>query len=216
MLLTKRVIEPELTDRLIGSLRPGDCFVDVGANMGYFSVLASRIVGDGGSVLAFEPCQANLNSLLRNVKLNRCRNVNIFSIALSDAVSRHEMAAPPFYNWGVATLGGSDLGEKSSLFAFPFDSLAWPADVLARISLIKIDTEGHDLNVLHGMQSLLGRNMQLKVMCELSPGFLNVAELAAFMKDLGFSGEYFDDGRWKSLAQTLPSRQCNGYFWRSE
>ena len=76
--------EPQETRFLLDTLRPGDVFVDVGANIGYFSLLASRLVGPAGTVLAFEPEAANYALLEANCRRNGCDNVRCFRAALGE------------------------------------------------------------------------------------------------------------------------------------
>lgn len=76
--------EPDLTRATIGSLKAGGVFFDIGANVGYYSVLASRLVGETGMVVAFEPLVRNIYYLYYHVMLNRCSNVVIVPAACAD------------------------------------------------------------------------------------------------------------------------------------
>jgi Protein-L-isoaspartate(D-aspartate) O-methyltransferase (PCMT) len=79
------VWEPNLTSWLEGRLRPGDVFVDVGANVGYFTVLASRLVGESGRVVAIEPSPLANTVLRRNVSDNGGENVRVENVAVWDS-----------------------------------------------------------------------------------------------------------------------------------
>jgi Protein-L-isoaspartate(D-aspartate) O-methyltransferase (PCMT) len=79
------VWEPNLTSWLEGRLRPGDVFVDVGANVGYFTVLASRLVGESGRVVAIEPSPLANSVLRRNVSDNGGENVRVENVAVWDS-----------------------------------------------------------------------------------------------------------------------------------
>ena len=75
--------EPETKALLVSFLKPGMVFVDLGANEGFFSVVASRLVGSGGKILAIEP-QARLGSVIRrNLELNLAANVTLAQVAIS-------------------------------------------------------------------------------------------------------------------------------------
>lgn len=65
-------------------LKPGDVFVDVGANIGYFSLLASKLVGPGGRVVAIEASPEVFDLLRRNLELNKAHNVRAVNVAISD------------------------------------------------------------------------------------------------------------------------------------
>ncbi len=89
-LLRRRVFEPWLTNFLILNLRPGQTVLNIGANVGYFTVLSAKLVGESGSVVAFEPLYAS--SLRRNLRLNglkeqtsSSRGVSVREVALSDS-----------------------------------------------------------------------------------------------------------------------------------
>src|SRR5438105_1935670 len=83
-LLRDRTFEPSLSKLIKRLLRVGDTFVDVGANEGYFSVLAANATIPGGRVVAVEPQQRLLPVIERNLELNQLSNVEIMSDALSD------------------------------------------------------------------------------------------------------------------------------------
>src|SRR5690606_21751529 len=80
------LVEPDQTRRIADSLRPGPVFFDVGANVGYYSLLASRKVGREGRVIAFEPLLDNVSHLYRHVRLNRLQNVEVLPVACSNRV----------------------------------------------------------------------------------------------------------------------------------
>ena len=85
--------EPYETSLLLSMLRPGDVFVDVGANIGYFSVLAASVVGDDGAVFAFEPDPDNFRLLRRNVALNG-QQASIVAVQAALAEHRKNEPAP--------------------------------------------------------------------------------------------------------------------------
>src|SRR5437764_1145672 len=76
--------EPAITMLLASDLTEGDVFVDVGAHIGYFTILAAGLVGSTGKVLAFEPEPTNYEQLLRHIKLNDLSNVVVFNWAVGD------------------------------------------------------------------------------------------------------------------------------------
>jgi FkbM family methyltransferase len=213
--------EPELTGRIISALKPGDVFVDVGANMGYYAMLASTTVGDDGLVLAFEPSPSNLQMLLKNLRLNRSANVVVLNLALSDQDSVAKLWGAPYYNTGVCSLRGPDFAASPSDFTLtPTARLAgigalkslWP-----RIRLIKIDVEGLELPVLRGAEELLRANERLQLTCEISPQWCQAAELVNYLRTFGFCGEYYEGGGWHPLLPgELPREQCNAWFWHPE
>jgi FkbM family methyltransferase len=158
------------TTLLISSLLlKGDVFVDVGANIGYFSILASRLVGDEGSVFAFEPSQGSIERLEANVDLIKARNVTIIPKA---AYSRS--GSLPFY------LSDIQEGMNSTLKVVKHTaSISVPAVTLdstlgdVRIDLMKIDAEGAEREVLIGSRQILTEGRCRKIILEWYnyPGF---------------------------------------------
>ena len=78
------VYEPEITKFISQELKPGNTLMDIGANNGYYSILASQLVGPTGKILSYEPNPKTFNRLLRNIRINDIKNVDCFNFALSD------------------------------------------------------------------------------------------------------------------------------------
>src|SRR5262245_36127074 len=85
-------------------LRPGGTFIDVGANAGYFSLLASTCVGPAGRVWAFEPVPVTREELLANLRLNDAGNVRVFAQALSNAAGTATFSVGPANHRGTSSL----------------------------------------------------------------------------------------------------------------
>ena len=85
------VWEPEITRWLEGFLRPGDFVLDVGANTGYFSLQASKLVGPKGQVVAIEPVPSINAAMTRNLEANNCSNVRLLNLVASDAPGEIEI-----------------------------------------------------------------------------------------------------------------------------
>lgn len=140
------------------SLRRGSVFVDVGANLGYYSLGANRRVGDDGQVFAFEPNPATLARLRRNVDLSQAKGIKIFDCALSDAPGQCLLHVPPDPEMhGHASLKNQDwTGDQTvAVSVRRLDDLL--ADELSRLDTIKIDAEGSELAVLRGAERLVTR-----------------------------------------------------------
>lgn len=170
-------------------LREGDCFVDVGAHIGYFSLLASRRVGSGGSVIAFEPSIRMLERLSHNVRRNRCSNTTIVSVALGAESGWSTLSCSAADNPGGATLRPRNDGIwNERVPVMRFDDLV--GDQAPLPSVVKIDVEGYELLVLRGMERTL-KKASPAIVCEVSPRFLREQgqsgpELIRFMATLGY------------------------------
>ena len=139
-------------------LTPGDTFVDCGANVGQFSLVAARLVGDAGRVIAFEPVPEVRAAPLRNVAVNGLANVAVLDVALGSA-----NGTSAFY----ATSDGGGLSsfaprDRASAREIRVDVKRLddciPDDVRRPVPLVKLDVEGAELSALHGAMQLLNRD----------------------------------------------------------
>jgi FkbM family methyltransferase len=138
-------IETEVEDALLHAIQPGDVVYDVGANIGWFSLLAARRVGPTGQVVAFEPAPANVRYIRSNATSNRLANI----VAVPAAVSDHD-------GWGDFIADGSLKGHLGTGGdPVPVVSLDTWAASHAPPSVLKIDVEGAEGAVLRGMLSTL-------------------------------------------------------------
>ena len=151
-----------VTTFIAGYLNEGDVFVDVGANIGYFSVYAGLCVGSSGQVHAVEPDPDNAALLTANLALNGLSNVRLHRAAVSDYCGEATLFRGNF------NAGAHSLLRKDDLSAGPKVAVATLDQLLAeerQVKLIKIDVQGAEPSVLRGMQELLAR-------CETKPGIL--------------------------------------------
>ena len=169
-------------------LRPGDTFVDVGANIGYFTLFASRLVGTSGRVVAIEPAQGNLARLCDHLAMNQSANVLVVSTAAGSSHGVPFLHLPTPNNNGAANLRPAVGGAGHAVFQAPLDELFESCDV--RPQLIKLDIEGFELEALRGLKRTLERHAPV-VVCELTNEFLHeigqdARELLQFMESLGY------------------------------
>lgn len=131
------------------NLKEGDIVFDVGANVGFYSLLAAEIVGSFGSVFSFEPLLQNFNYLKGNIELNKIKNINIFNIAVS---SESGLA---FFN----TNNNRSQGQISKSGKIKVETVKLDEWVdgkkLPLPSVMKIDVEGAEMQVLEGAKSLI-------------------------------------------------------------
>lgn len=150
-------------------LAPGDLAIDIGANMGYDTMLMSNAVGAAGIVIAFELDRINLDALLKNLKLLKNNNVVVQSMAVSDAPGLVRISLAGDFNRGTSNLRPDGTGPSQPVFANRLDVLLG-AVTESRIRLVKMDIEGFEHKALLGMGALLERTDYL--ICEVSPPFL--------------------------------------------
>jgi FkbM family methyltransferase len=145
--------EIELARRLAS---PGTVAVDVGANVGMFTVPLAFSVGEDGRVLAVEPSPENVSLLERNVQLNALTNVDVHPIALAAEAGEVELrlGADPAFHSTTTVVRSRDAADTIVVRAETLDRL-WRASGSDAVSFLKIDTEGGELEILQGAHELL-------------------------------------------------------------
>jgi FkbM family methyltransferase len=187
------VWEPHLTHWLSRRLRAGDTFVDVGANVGYFSLLAAGLVGDEGHVVAVETSPAFHGMLLQQLRRNQYSSVRSINAAVSDRAEmlRFVLASPS--NLGANSIVPYD-GPAASTFemeARPLPALLSEAEI-SNARVIKIDVEGAEGAVMRGLYSVLGQlRPDAEIAVEVTPTRMaqvgdSAAELIDTMHQHGF------------------------------
>jgi FkbM family methyltransferase len=140
------------TELVVAFLEPGDHFVDVGANIGYYTLLAARRVGPAGKVTAFEPYPPVRERLQRNIALNRLENVEIIASCAGEMNGQTYLAAPKHAsNAGTATMQRAPAGDSIEVAVVRLDE-ALPGPPPA---LIKVDVEGNEASVFAGAKAWL-------------------------------------------------------------
>jgi FkbM family methyltransferase len=147
--------EPEI-DAIRTLVKDGDWVIDIGANVGHYTLELSRQVGATGRVLAFEPVPQTFEILAANVVASKAGNVSLLNMAASNVAGVFSMQIPTFEETNLDNYYQARLCDSGGLTVLcsPVDSIPIPH----RIRLIKIDAEGHDLSVLEGMQALIERD----------------------------------------------------------
>ena len=152
---------PHAHPAALAFLRPGSVAIDIGANLGEWTVPLARTVGATGRVLAAEPAPRSAAALEATLAANALRQAEIIRCAVGDHDGSAEFAVPIVTSartdTGTARLGPAGVGyEKESVCLRSLDSLAAEFR-LNRVDLIKIDVEGHERQVLDGAQAVLDR-----------------------------------------------------------
>ncbi|MBK8891957.1 MAG: FkbM family methyltransferase [Dechloromonas sp.] len=185
------------------SLSPGDCAMDIGANMGYDSLLMSQTVGATGSVIAFEPDHNNLRRLLENTKNLQFQNVAIVSLALADIESVARIEIANIENTGQSNLRHAESNSLSQPVLVSRLENLMELETPINISLVKIDVEGFEFKVIKGMGNYLDSIQALT--CEINHEFLeqcgsSAKELVGHMNENGFvsfCAEANSNDRWE-------------------
>ena len=152
--------EAATTAILRNSLAPGAVFVDLGANEGYFTVLASRLVGPQGIVIAVEPQSRLQGVITANLEANNCRNVRLVKAVVSSRTERVNLALTSAINNGSSSL------FKHTKYPLPTEEVQsftlgdlFASIEVKRCDLMKMDIEGSEYDALTGAQEVLKRGI---------------------------------------------------------
>jgi len=145
------------------AIRPGDIVFDIGANVGFYTLLAARGVGSGGRVVAFEPEPKNVELLRSHVRINRLSNVEVIPAAVS-----RDTGPARFQRGGSGATGALSTSGELQVDAVSLDDL-FAAGRIPAPALIKMDIEGGEHQALLGGQGLLARSRPLLFLATHSP-----------------------------------------------
>lgn len=177
-------------------VREGMSVVDVGANVGVYTSLLSRIVGPDGCVIALEPDPDNWRSLQKASVANRWRNVNLHQTAAADRKGKMSFARSSFNSGNHALQAGRSASGMEVVDVARLDELVGER----KIDFIKIDVQGWETSVLRGAETVLGGSSALSVLVELWPQGLqrngsSASEVLELLESFSFRLLDPDDGR---------------------
>ena len=197
--MVRDVYEPEITRLFEELITPGMVVVDIGAHIGYFSLLAARHAGPEGRVYAFEPAPDNYTILVKNIALNNYRNIIPVQKAVCDVpgITRlylhKDTVAHSLYPTTIGRGKKAIEIETTSLDEF-FQQEKWPTDIL-----VKIDAEGAELPALKGMTDIIARSNRLYLFLEFIPHIqrnagINPGDIIRQLGEAGFSIRMINGG----------------------
>jgi FkbM family methyltransferase len=197
--------QPE-RDFLLKFLKQEMTFIDIGAHQGYYTLLASRKTGLSGRVIAFEPSPRELHALRIHLLLNRCHNVHIEPVALSDDTSTAKLFVCLGQETGCNSLRRPLLSERMKTVKVPVRTLDeyFKKGQIATATVIKIDAEGAELSILKGATNLLYK-VKPVLLCELAdirtkPWGYKAVEIYDFLKTAGY--------QWFSITSSGYLKPC--------
>jgi len=162
------------TDYLLSSniLKEGDVVLDIGANIGYYALIESKLIGDRGKVYAVEPVSTNIDILKKNIGLNDCKNIKIFNFAIGDTNKKSRIYISDRCN--LCSIGKKPEGviDEQIVDVLTVDSLLKGRD---NPNLIRMDVEGYEYNVIKGMCKTLENDV--KIFMEVHGPFLTRKQL---------------------------------------
>ncbi len=187
--------EPNYANAFCNLLRPGDVVLDVGANHGFYSLIAAPRIAPGGHVYAFEPSKKFYELIKASVSVNGLGHaISVANLALGDAEGELTLAYDPQMSGGGHLEIGNAAGaspdnagglERETVKVVTLDN--YLGGKIAKVDVIKMDIEGAEGLALKGMSGIIDRSRNLKMMMEFCP-----AMMAGFACDAGFVVQFLE------------------------
>lgn len=169
-----KVYEPQVTAKIRQLLKPGDTFVDIGANIGYFTCMAAAIVGSNGHVYSFEPKPDNIELIERSVDANGFTNVHLFPFAVAEKAQTFKLdAAAASSNARIIDFSPEAVPGLNAPIMVDAVTLDRTLAELASVDIIKLDIEGAEPRAWQGMQQIVQKHRPA-ILFEYSPDLLRV------------------------------------------
>lgn len=197
-------------------LKADDVFVDIGANIGVYSLIASKLLAAKGKVISFEASAKNYDRLQEHLSLNKAENIKAHHLAIAEK----EKEITLYYDAQEANIGmisayanSNEIGEKIKAVALD--------DFLPnqKVDFIKLDIEGGEYDALKGMQKLLQKqNPTLLIEIEediIAKTEYTVEDLINFLKELGYQ-KYFISNAGKLIAENENPARKNYIFLKTK
>ena len=184
--------EPEITQAMVAYLKEGDVCFDVGANEGYHTVVASKLVGNTGKVIAIEPQNRVLPILRRNLEANGCQNVHVVEMAISDNLGEANLHLTASVNTGPSSL------EPNNKYPLPTQTVKtttlgciFDEYEIEHCSLMKMDIEGFEHEAVFGAAELFKTHRIRTLAIEPTDRLLqqrghSAQDIASFLRDCGY------------------------------
>jgi FkbM family methyltransferase len=175
----------------------GNVIIDCGAFAGIYTIMASRLVGDDGHVVAIEPEPRSFGLLTKNVKRNGLKNVSLLNLALSNQIGKKD-----FYIQKIASRSSfyppnliTEDYAKTRVKVQTLDNL-----INTNVDIMKIDVEGAELSVLEGACNALEKGLVDKLIVEVHKRINGVETISKFLNSYGYmTDSYFDINRDKGI-----------------
>jgi FkbM family methyltransferase len=181
--LVRGVLEPEVQEALRRHVVPGAVVFDIGANIGFFSLVSASLAGGIGRVEAFEPVASSAAAVVANAALNNFSNIRLHQVAVADRPGEARLCVPTDPSWAHLNFHGShpDTEFELSVALVSIDGEIAEGR-LPVPDVVKIDVEGHEVAVLRGMCETLVAHQPV-IICELHE---SNRELLSLSQELGY------------------------------
>jgi len=197
----KRLSDGKKIKSLKEVVKPGMRVLDIGANIGFYTILLSELVGDRGLVYAFEPDENNFSHLKRNTV--SLKNVALNNVAVSDKSGKLKLYLSDDLNVDHNTYDSGENRKSVEVDALALDDYFSHGET---IDFVKIDIQGFDFYALNGAKNLISRSGRMSILSEYWPYGLNKAgvkprDYIDLLKELNFAIDLSDDDIRRSEVQ---------------
>ncbi|MFN4133512.1 MAG: FkbM family methyltransferase, partial [Candidatus Hadarchaeales archaeon] len=197
-----RVYEPITTKVVKREIKKGDVVLDIGAHIGYYTLIFAKNVGNSGKVYAFEPEPHNFQLLLKNVEYNGYTNVVALQKAVSNKTGKIRLYLSDDYSVDHSIFSSSGRGKFIEVDSISLDDYFKNQ----KVDFIKMDIQGGEGLAFEGMKSLLNRNRTIKILFEFWPAALQEsgtdhAQLLKWLLKRGFKFMYEINEKKKKITQ---------------
>ncbi len=176
--LVRGVLEPEVQEALRRHVAPGAVVFDIGANIGFFSLLSASLTGPDGRVEAFEPVPTSAAAVRANASLNNLPNIHLHEIAVADEPGTARLCVPVDPSWAHLDLRGR---HPNTAFERSVPLVSLDTEIaqgrLPIPDVVKVDVEGAEVAVLRGMRKTLVNHAPV-IVCELHESNREILSLA--------------------------------------
>lgn len=199
------IYEPYETQLVLNTVKKGDVVIDIGANIGYYTLIFAKLVGENGKVLAFEPDPTNFELLKKNINVNGYHNVDLQQKAVCDQKQKINLFLSDDNKMDHRIIDPKDGRRSIEIDGVSLDEFLPPDQKM--VNFIKIDAQGAEFQILKGMSQTLQKNKDLKVIIEFWPKIFmeNNWDPLVFFKSLeqaGFSIKLINEGQ-RSLEDVI-------------
>jgi len=205
-----RILEYEVIGLLPRLCSPGMKILDIGANIGLYTLLFAKYAGPAGQVWAFEPDQRNADTLQRNLRLNGHENVSVDTRAVGAESTKGRLFLSDSHQGDHRMFDGDESRDAIDIDVVAIDDMFQNGE---SIDLVKIDVQGAEEMVLAGMQEVMSRSRALTLIVEIgedefaAPG-CSAASTMSRLDALGFSLAYVDT----KSAEIVPVDSSNEFL----
>ncbi len=195
MEFSMRNFEPGVTRVFKGQIKTGMVFVDIGAHIGYYTLLTSKLIGTDGFVFAFEPNPDNGILLEKSIKANGFKNIKLTKKALAQKTGKTSLFMSGVSNDSRCYFSGENR-KSIEVETVSLDDFFKGTD--QKIDFIKMDVDGFEFSVLRGAEKTISNSKNLMLISEFCPEYLTKAgedprEYISYLEKLGFKISLIDD-----------------------